>query len=634
MRVWACGPFQVEYRARDGFWKTVEPHEWGKNAHSRHVLRYLLLYGRSAGRGTLMNAIWPGNDSLYLDDYLSKAVSNLRKVLRAEHADGLVRTKNERTLYELADQTLIWTDMDACEIAMQEAERLGYTSAEGCRLLETAQTYLARGRLFEGEDGLWCHAKRDMFETAQYRCILWLAEAYEVQGQVHRAEAQIEKLLHKNPLDETALTRLLLLLHKQGMATEASRRYKNAAALFAKQGMSLSPALEELAHQLAGKVQQEYIEQKLAVMRVQPMQRLATLPTVLHSVSEPGERSALAFSSTNLALLLPLEVAPQDSATWLGVRLAYLLNVIQHWHTQASACDRLQALLDQEITMFEHVRETSAAESFTLSRRQALISLAALPTMLTALMQGQSLTLIPEEFLPQCAASLTACWHLLRGQEVLLVENVLTRYLPILADLAHQPTVYQTTAASLATQGYRLMGLMALHRNNPHERIAYQKQAAHFAEITGTPNFVAATLLSLAYYQTDPAKASVLYQRGLSFKQALSPLVLSHLYARLSVVSAQQGEEEHALHYLEQAKTQYPDHPETDPGFLYGEFDPASLIMEEGLMYLSLAQQGNSGYAERAWETFAQIEHWRSSVPFLPVFKLRSSIIKRIPPWS
>ncbi|MGH2480568.1 MAG: hypothetical protein ACRDHW_13010, partial [Ktedonobacteraceae bacterium] len=233
----------------------------------------------------------------------------------------------------------------------------------------------------------------------------------------------------------------------------------------------------------------------------------------------------------------------------------------------------------------------------------------------TALIQGQPFGLLPEEFLPQCAASLTACWHLLRGQEFLLVEKVLTRYLPTLADLAHQPSIRQQEAASLATQGYRIIGIVAQHQTKTAARDIYYQQAVQYAEIAGKPGLLAAALISRAYYHKNPSKTLPLYQRGLLLQEELSPLLLSRLYARLAVVSAQQDEEQDALRYLNLAKERYPEHPETDPGFLYAEFSPASLIMEEGFMYLSLTQQGKTEYAEQAWETFAQVEQWPSSIP-------------------
>ena len=83
------------------------------------------------------------------------------------------------------------------------------------------------------------------------------------------------------------------------------------------------------------------------------------------------------------------------------------------------ACDLLQAFVDREITMFDSLQTTAQQEAFHLSRRQALITLASLPVMLATPLP----TPLPhEEFLSQCAASITACWHLLSGREFLLID--------------------------------------------------------------------------------------------------------------------------------------------------------------------------------------------------------------------
>lgn len=65
----------------------------------------------------------------------------------------LVRTYE--TIYEVADQSVIWVDRDACETLLKEAENWGYTSIQALPLLERALAYLERGELLEGESGTW-----------------------------------------------------------------------------------------------------------------------------------------------------------------------------------------------------------------------------------------------------------------------------------------------------------------------------------------------------------------------------------------------------------------------------------------------------------------------------------------------
>ncbi len=531
--------------------------------------------------------------------------------------------------YQLAAFPLIWVDSEALAWYVEQAARLERFSDEALPYWERAYALAKRGTYFPDEVYTdWSAPKRDDVAGLLRQSVQALARLYLAR---HSAVGEEEALLllrsywQEHPREEDVLRPLMELLRRRECFQEALGYYTMLEKMLVEEGNEPDEHTKDLAAFLRTK---HITRSPNNGAQMSPHQHIQdTTPTVLFSTASScpplssdmpvpmAQQHILDASPMAFAQMLPVELSSEDIAIWFGVRVAHIFCLIQQWNKHASFCDTLQVTIDREIAMFENPQGTSSAEVFTLSRRQALISLAALPTMLTALMQGQSFAVIPEEFLPQCAASITACWHLLRGQEFLLVEKILTRYLPTLADMSHQPFAHQSVAASLATQGYRLMGILALHRNNPHARTAYREQAVHLAEITKTPNLLAAALLSLGDNTNDPAKASVLYQRGMSFKQDLSPLLLSRLYARLAVVSAQQGEEHDALRSLDLAKKHYPDHPEADPGFLYAEFSPASLVMEEGSTYLALAQQEKNGYAQQAWTTFAQVEQWQSSVP-------------------
>jgi tetratricopeptide (TPR) repeat protein len=107
----------------------------------------------------------------------------------------------------------------------------------------------------------------------------------------------------------------------------------------------------------------------------------------------------------------------------------------------------------------------------------------------------------------------------------------------------------------------------------------------------------------------------------LIYKNEISSLLLSRLYVELAVVYAQQGQEQEALRYLSLAQEVYPEHPEADPSFLYAEFSPSSMVLEEGLAYLALSQHYSSqGFDRKAWKTFTQTE----------VFQLKANVPERI----
>jgi len=274
--------------------------------------------------------------------------------------------------------------------------------------------------------------------------------------------------------------------------------------------------------------------------------------------------------------------------------------------------DALQTLLDREIVMFDAITE-NRDPAHALSRRQALVTIAALPlTLVTSAPGPLSASASTEFFLSRCAASLTACWHLLRGSDLYTVDQVLSTYLLKLEATAKRRSAHQEVAARLASQAHRICGIVALHRNQIRMREYHCKQALHYASATSDISSRVSALISLAstyFYDADPAQAAAVYEQALTFESALPPLQLSRIHAELSVVYGQLGRETEALSSAELAERLYPRHPEQDPSFLYAEFTRASLTLEQGLSYLALAERFPSReYQQVAADVFARVE--------------------------
>jgi hypothetical protein len=105
----------------------------------------------------------------------------------------------------------------------------------------------------------------------------------------------------------------------------------------------------------------------------------------------------------------------RDWAAWFGVALSRLIALVDRWE-DARSSETLQILVHQEVVMFDAVRPNSDdGHAYGPTRRQLLVTLLAMPVAL-----GPSLhlnitsgALVPR-LLTQCAASITAAWHLLR----------------------------------------------------------------------------------------------------------------------------------------------------------------------------------------------------------------------------
>ena len=152
LRVFVHGPLEVWKREASGAWKLVDKDAWGKGRPVRSVFKRLLVApGRRLSRGSIQDDLWPDTENFELAD---KNVYNAINQIRRVTGKALVRIFE--TIYEIADQSVIWVDRDACEALLKEAENRGYRSIEALPLLEQALEYLECGELLEGESGTWC----------------------------------------------------------------------------------------------------------------------------------------------------------------------------------------------------------------------------------------------------------------------------------------------------------------------------------------------------------------------------------------------------------------------------------------------------------------------------------------------
>jgi DNA-binding SARP family transcriptional activator len=234
-------------RDADGTWKPIEKEAWGKGRPTRSVFKRLLATpGRRLSRGRLAEDLWPDvEDFEPADKYLYNAMSVIRSVI------GKDLVKTWEAIYELADQSLIWVDSDACEALLKEAENRGHASIEALPLLEQAVKYLERGELLEGESGTWVYGLRKKSEDVLRQGRLWLAEGYEVQGKLLQAGFQYRAILQTVPLDEDALQQWMGMLQRHGRPQEALKCYQDVKSVVEAQGFALSPAIEKQAAILA-----------------------------------------------------------------------------------------------------------------------------------------------------------------------------------------------------------------------------------------------------------------------------------------------------------------------------------------------------------------------------------------------
>lgn len=288
-------------------------------------------------------------------------------------------------------------------------------------------------------------------------------------------------------------------------------------------------------------------------------------------------------------------------------------------------------MIHAEIEGWNHMtdQDDHTPNNYHITRRTALATLAALSTALvTKVQRGTMTTPVAEEFLAQCATSITACHHLMRGDGLATVEYALPSYLPTLASLAKEPSRYQKTAAYLAAQGYWLQGLIALHRLRLNDRVVYGKQAVEFARISEDRTLLITLLASLgsAWWSVGQQAEVALQPQEVAFSQMLWAyqqaqqtlsetqqdipfLVNSKVFAGLAHAYAQQGNVQDALRWIGEARTTLSDTHEDVPMYLSTDYGLYQVILYEGHTFLALDKYyPNETYSKEARKRLTQIE--------------------------
>jgi tetratricopeptide (TPR) repeat protein len=228
------------------------------------------------------------------------------------------------------------------------------------------------------------------------------------------------------------------------------------------------------------------------------------------------------------------------------------------------------------------------------SRRTALAALAIISTTLLAQVQTGPLTaVLMEDFLTQCTASITACWHLLNGDGLVTVEYALPSYLPLLVTLARQSSPHQKTAAHLAAQGSLLMYLVSHHRLRFREELAYANQAVTLAKVSGDCNLHVSALIWLAGALERDEQPKIMLQKcqeAAKYLDKVVPLLRSQVLACLAYAHALNGPVQGALRCMGTARDCFPSALGEVPCFVSCDYDLYYLILYEGRTHLSLGE--------------------------------------------
>ncbi len=230
IRIYSLGQMRLE-RYVNSEWQTVTDASW-QHQRVRTLLSCLISTpARKLGREQLMGAVWPDLDSEIASHRLDRAVYSLRQIFEPERnklaTSPLLLT--ERELLVLADHPLIWLDTDAFEHLIDQAHK-NDNPEESERLLEAAATLYGGDFLPDEQQLEWTLARREKLQRLWVSLLTDLADIRIARNALSNAIDPLDRLLSIDPMNESAVQRLMRVLVQLGRRGEALRVYKRLAS--------------------------------------------------------------------------------------------------------------------------------------------------------------------------------------------------------------------------------------------------------------------------------------------------------------------------------------------------------------------------------------------------------------------
>ncbi|MBA2678658.1 MAG: helix-turn-helix transcriptional regulator [Ktedonobacteraceae bacterium] len=214
------------------------------------------------------------------------------------------------------------------------------------------------------------------------------------------------------------------------------------------------------------------------------------------------------------------------------------------------------------------------------------------------------------------STGLASCWqwYMAGGQAEL--ERLVPAYLAHLARPTLMPGPDQRAAASLTSQVYQLIAVLAMQRCDFSSAQSNGTQAVVYAQLAKDWNMYVAAQLRLATIfsaRKHVGSALIAYNDALrritSENDAISPVLHSWIFAGLAEIQATMGREAEALQFLKLAMAVFPPQLELTAHLSYASCDRSMLYLYQGLVFLRLGQP------KLAWEAFSQVDELRPPPP-------------------
>jgi len=285
---------------------------------------------------------------------------------------------------------------------------------------------------------------------------------------------------------------------------------------------------------------------------------------------------------------------------------------------------RLQQRLSCEIESYDTMKQQDHPNHAGIDegRRAALRTLALIPIQalgLGAIATGMQCSWKAQEVLTHCAAGVTACYHLAKGQheDIALASEVISAYLPALQKIVKESSLSRQEAAHLLAQCFLLLARLSKHKEGPQHAAGYAQQALSYAEESRDLALQLVILhelgwLSICNKQPVQALNAALQAQHL-LEHATTPvpsLIRSKVYAGVAEGQAVNHQQQGALTTLSRMHEVLAD-TKCDEDLLYAEFSGPSFY--EGLTCYLLGQYNT------AFDAFGRIVDMETQALKLPV---------------
>jgi len=264
--------------------------------------------------------------------------------------------------------------------------------------------------------------------------------------------------------------------------------------------------------------------------------------------------------------------------------------------------------------------------------RRDLIELAFVASpLLTNMQRERPRPSIVEEFLSEATTSITACWHLLRGDGLTTVECAVPQYLSLLEGLVKHSSLYRRRAAYLAAQSFLLQSLIAYHHLRFAECVTFSQQAVWYAEESGDQLLLLDCTRDLggSYRCNGEFEESLnayLQAERYSNSREVPGFLGSHVKSGLGVAYAKQGKSKNARRSLDEAHTIFIKADDQTPVYLEAPRGRHIITHDEGRSNLALGDielkkknaSGALEYYKAAADKLVEIEQLSPQTIFIP----------------